>query len=848
MDEPEVATGPDDEPTFERTRSRTRPGTPWSRILLGATLSMPALAFGGVHALTTVGFCALALLLWLRLCLRSRKGLQLPLWGGLGLLAAAVTFVQWLPLPGLREALAPGIDTAVQQALAGTGVTARAGLSPVPGDTGLEVARLLGLTALFVAAAQLSWRVTAAFVTLLGTVVALVGFAHEAAGLHAIYGWYTPIDIDRATVPALLGTFVNPNHQSGLLLLGIFSGVAVAADQHAHGLVTADPGRVDRYGDRFLAAMAGVTIQIPALVLSLSRGALVAFLLLGPIAAVLALRRQAAGRRARRRRSERLSPARIMVLVGAAGLFLLVARHGAWRELATLSSLSESLGETDHKLAHAMRALGLIGLSPLLGIGRGAFIDMFPALRVDDSHVLATHLECAPAAMLVEWGPWFGGTILAGMTAWWLLAMLRGGRHSDDNARRIVLLGLLAVALQNTVDFAFEFLGVTAPAVALAGALASGPVRPLAQRTAAVAGGALLLGAMVLGLVSRPGSQLLREDDNAAIVAGTGDAALALARRPLDGRLHGLLARQAARKQDWPEALARADAAVRLRPASVDPWLIRGVALRRSGRVPEGDESIARGSRRCTTCPAVPWWRGCWRSIPSPPRSRRSAPSPRGRGGCGSTRSPRSAPRTPMRSRPHACARIPAIPSRCGSATRSRCRRATPRWRCTTRGCCDSWCRATPVRSWPWPRPCARSAAAPTRATSCCAGSTRTRPAAPPSPTCPSGACSSRSCSRPCSSSATRPRLRARASSCPSCCRDRRAASRGRSPSRSRPSSTPARTAARPRPRRERVRGGLGAARPRRGRDRPRDAARSCGYRRGRPCALRSLRSPCCCP
>ncbi|MBX7081686.1 MAG: hypothetical protein K1X88_20960 [Nannocystaceae bacterium] len=595
MDEAEVATGPDDEPTFERARSRSRPGAPWSRILLGATLSMPALAFGGVHALTVVGFCALALLLWLRLCLRSRKGLQLPLWSLLGLLAAAVTFVQWMPLPGLREALAPGIDSAVQQALAGTGVQPRAGLSPVPGDTGLEVARLVGLTALFVAAAQLSWRVTAAFVTLLGTVVALVGFAHEAAGLHAIYGWYTPIDIDRATVPALLGTFVNPNHQSGLLLLGIFSGVAVAADQHAHGLVTADPGRVDRYGDRFLAAMAGVTIQIPALVLSLSRGALVAFLLLGPIAAVLAMRRQAAGRRARRRRSERLSPARIMVLVGAAGLFLLVARHGAWRELATLSSLSESLGETDHKLAHAMRALGLIGLSPALGIGRGAFVDLFPALRVDDSHVLATHLECAPAAMLVEWGPWFGGTLLAGMTAWWLLALVRGGRHSDDNARRIVLLGLLAVALQNTVDFAFEFLGVTAPAVALAGALASGPVRPLAQRTAAIAGGALLLGAMVLGLVSRPGSQLLREDDNAAIVAGTGDAAVSLARRPLDGRLHGLLARQAARKQNWPEALARADAAVRLRPASVDPWLIRGVALRRDGRIAEGDESIARG-------------------------------------------------------------------------------------------------------------------------------------------------------------------------------------------------------------------------------------------------------------
>jgi hypothetical protein len=599
MDEAE-AVGPDDEPAepIGPGTSRRSKTTPWSRILLGAAIMMPTLAFGGVHPLTVIGFCTLVLALWVRLCWRSRAGLRVPVWTALGVLAAVITFVQWLPLSGIREGFAPGLDALVRDAIGGTDAVVRPGLSISPGDTGLEAARLTALTALFIAASQLSWRVTAAFVAALGSTVALVGFAHEALGLDAIYGWYAARDIDRATVPALLGTFVNPNHQSGLLLLGIFSGIAIAADQHVHGLVTADPGRVDRYGDRFLAAMAGVTLQIPALVLSLSRGALVAFIVLGPVAAWLALRRQGAGRRARRRRAERLSPARIMVLVGAVCLFLLVAQHGAWRELATLSSVAQSMGETDHKITAAREALGLLALSPTLGIGRGAFIDLFPAHRSDATHVIATHLECAPAAMLVEWGPWFGGAILVGTATWWLVAMIRGSGGSDASARRIVLLGLFAVALQNTVDFAFDFLGVAAPAVALAGAISPGPVRTLASRRAGVVGGLVLLAATVLALVSRPGSQMLREDNNAQVLAGRRDATAELVRRPLDGRLHGLLAREAAKRGAWAESIARADVSVRLRPGAVDPWLILGVAQRQVGQTQAGDAAVAKGLAR----------------------------------------------------------------------------------------------------------------------------------------------------------------------------------------------------------------------------------------------------------
>jgi hypothetical protein len=595
----EAPVGPDDEPALPAGSSTRRSKTtPWSRILLGASIMMPALAFGGVHPLTVVGFCMLVTLLWIRLSLRSRAGLVIPVWAALGVLAAGATFVQWLPLAGVRELFAPALDAMVDDALVGTDVTARPGLSVVPSDTGLEAARLLALTALFVAAAQLSWRVSAGFVAALGSAVALIGYTHEALGFDAIYGWYAARDVDRSGVVALLGTFVNPNHQSGLLLLGTFCGIAVAADQHAHGLVTADPGRVDRYGDRFLAAMAGVTLQIPALVLSLSRGALVAFMVLAPVAAVLALRRQGSGRRARRRRAERLSPARIMVLVGGAGLFLMVAQHGAWRELATLSSVARSFGETDQKITAAREAFGLLELSPVLGIGRGAFIDLFPAIRSQPTHALATHLECAPAAMLVEWGPWVGGALLVGFTSWWLVAFMWPGGGSDRNTRRVVLLGLLAVALQNAVDFSFEFLGVTAPAVALAGAMSRSPARTIGSRGGAWIGGGLLLGGVVLAAMSRPDSQLRREEQNAALLGTAEGARALLVARPLDGRLHGLLARDAAKRGDWPQAIARATTAVRLRPRAIDPWLILGVSERQVGHREAGDRAVAEGLAR----------------------------------------------------------------------------------------------------------------------------------------------------------------------------------------------------------------------------------------------------------
>jgi hypothetical protein len=387
-DEPEepVEGSPRERRQHERRRS-------WTQLLLLVAAGSPALMLGGVPPTAVLAFLVVMLVLWQRLCTRSKSPLLVPRAALLGLGVTLWTCAQWAPLPGVREAFAPELHAAVQQALAGTGVQARAGLSVCPGDTGLECARLLGLTLLFVAAAQLSWRTAATAAALAGSAVALAGLAHEALGLQAIYGVYAARDVDLAALPSMLSTFVNPNHQSGLLLLGTFAAGGLAADQHRQGLDTRDPSKVDRYGDRFLAAMAALTVQVPALVLSLSRGAIVALLLVAPLATWLGLRRQRSERQGQRRRSRHMSPLRMVVAVGLVGLFLLVAQHGAWRELGTLLDLADPDADLDTKLRVAQDGLGLVAVSPWLGIGRGAFIDVFPPFDSAPTHVLHTHLE-----------------------------------------------------------------------------------------------------------------------------------------------------------------------------------------------------------------------------------------------------------------------------------------------------------------------------------------------------------------------------------------------------------------------------------------------------------------------
>lgn len=572
--------------------ARDRPQqAPWSRILLGALICGPSLWLGGVPAPVVVVFLLMVTLLWIRLCARAEGPLRVPFGAFVGAFAATLTLLQWLPLPlGLRELLAPALTAKVGGALVASGAEPWSGISPVPGDTALEAARLLGLTGLFIAAAQLSWRISAAFVALAGSLVALIGLTQAALGLEAIFGVYQPLHVDPARTPALLTSFVNPNHQAGLFLLGIFAAAALAVQLRHQAAAATDAVQVARLRERGLVALAALSVQGAALLLSLSRAAILALLAVAPLGMFLAWSR-AKGEREESR--ARLWLQRVALTLGMGLLALVVARQGALPELATLSQAAEA--GLEGKFRVAADAVDLLGLSPAIGVGRGGFRDLFPAVDSRPVGVLHTHLESAPVAMLVEWGVVPGSLIVLGLLWWWIAAFYTAGGSRHTRARRVALCGPLALAIHNLADFSLEFLGVAAPLCALAGSLSErkGYVK-ISGRRAVLLGSGALTGAIALATWALPHTWQLRERGDLAVAAGELSPEAALRVRPLDASLHIRLAERAAFAGDQAQALARSTVASELMPYSSDAWSLRSYAARELGDEREAASSLAR--------------------------------------------------------------------------------------------------------------------------------------------------------------------------------------------------------------------------------------------------------------
>ena len=569
-------------PNANSSVARERPGQPpWARIVLALAVCGPALWLGGVPAVVVPVFLGLVLVLWLRLAARSPGPLRVPVGSVIGVFAGLLTLLQWLPLPrAVREWLAPELVLMSESALAGSGISPWPGISPVPGDSALETARLFGLTALFVAAAQLSWRVSAALVASLGSLVAVIGLVQAGLGVRQIYGFYRPADVDLATTPALLTTFVNPNHQAGLFLLGIFSAAALVVYYRVQVQRTSDPSRLGNAGERSLVALGAVAVQGVALLLSLSRGAMAALLVVTPLALLIAWTRDASESRGR------LWLRRLVLLLGFAGVGTILARQsGAWTELSTLARAAEPGFESKFRVAQD--AVALFTRSPVLGIGRGAFIDMFPAIDSQPIGVVHTHLESAPVAMLVEWGPAAGAIIALGLLWWWIAAMYSSGGR-NGRPRRIALCGPLAIAIHSLGDFSLEFLGVAAPLCALAGSLSERRmiVRWPARRALWI-GGPALIAALVVAIWAIPNTWQRRAGADA-----TPDRH-ALVMRPLDGGLHTGLAFAAAARQDWTETRARALVATRLHPHAADPWWLLTAAEFGLGHPEDSADALA---------------------------------------------------------------------------------------------------------------------------------------------------------------------------------------------------------------------------------------------------------------
>ncbi|MEM6294835.1 MAG: O-antigen ligase family protein [Myxococcota bacterium] len=574
-------------PSSTTTRRGRR--LPWSRVLLSLGVGGPALAIGGVPPELVAMACVLVGALLYRIARKGSGPMPVPRVALALLFLAGWTALAVLPIPGLRALVAPGLDSWITDAAALGPVEPVATLSVRPADTGLEVARLLALAGLALAAAQLSWRLVAAIVSATGLAVTGVGIVHAFLGADTIYGVYAPLQASLAPRAALLGPFVNPNHQSALLLLGTFATAALAVDQLHGSRIARDASKVDARRDRGIAAAFAITLLVPALLLSLSRGAILAFAFVAPFGVAVALRGHPAPRSSTKPRVRR-AWTRAAAVGALACLVVLVGRHGAWAELQTL--FADPSGAADQKFTPVLAALGLIRASPVLGTGRGTALDLV-GVQAPGSDLVYTHIESAPVAALVEWGP-LVGTLAVGLVAFgWVGAYRAAGEGRDGRARRLLLLGVAAVLLHSVVDFSLEFLGVAAPMVAVMAAVAphgSASVPRRRMRTVAPVAG--LVAALAAGWLA---------PKTWARVSSTPEA---LPHRPLDPQLHVHAARAALEAADPSRALGHATYATEVQPGSIDAWLLRAAALDRLGEPDAANEAVRSGLDRVRApCP-----------------------------------------------------------------------------------------------------------------------------------------------------------------------------------------------------------------------------------------------------
>jgi tetratricopeptide (TPR) repeat protein len=394
-----------------------------------------AMAFGATHtAVLLVVLAPLAAATWLTWGgsepMRPRPAATILFWTSALLLA--FTALQALPLPiAWLRVLAPQAADAWDRALlplreAGP---AWATLTVDPIATRVEVVRGVAYLLTFVVAVRISARREGALfleyaLMATGLALAVAAWVHPALGADKVFGIYRPL---RDPGARHMAPILNNNVLSGYLNIGL-----AITFGHVLRPRSAIPRSI---------AVALTAFLVATQFWVASRGGMLG---MGVGIALVSWMSRAPGL-GERSRLRGLGPA--ILLVAGLAMVVLVSSEQAWAELADTEV---------SKLQIGLRAVRLIPLFPVFGVGRGAFESVFPLVRDDVGHIVYTHPENIVAQWSTEWGP---AVALAAAVA--LVVALRPRSALTRSPRAAGAWAALAcVGLQNLVDFSSEYPGV----------------------------------------------------------------------------------------------------------------------------------------------------------------------------------------------------------------------------------------------------------------------------------------------------------------------------------------------------------------------------------------------------
>lgn len=529
---------------------------------LAAGSAPPHVVVVGAFAVTTLAIATL---------LRKRKGQRKSPTGLLlGLALAWFAFVHWLPLgTGFTGTVAPRLVELHQE----LGLPAPQRVSVFPGNTLVEACRLMSLVVLYWIGSQLPrplvlWAVLAA-----GAVAAVAMGVHIAAGADQVFGVYQPIDLPPGS-KLRSAPFINPNHLAHLMVVSGLVGAGLTWHMLREARRTADGrGHRNLQSKAFVAGL-GTTACLAALTAAGSQGG---WLLgaCGLVAAIVIL-----SSRTERKWIQRASVALGVVAVGAAfALTFQVAEDAA----------------IDRKIATNLDAMRMLELSPILGTGRGTFVDLHSSYA--GGPVTFTHAESSWVGFVLECGPVAAALLGVGVGVW-MVGAWRGRKRRRD---RVAIVAVTAAVLGATWEFALDLNGVAAPVALLAGSLATSRESARWVPWALICSSAVL-SALAIPAVSR--SRITSEPWPDQILAGDLSPDTALEARPFDGRLHWAAARVETKPQVALQAALRAS---RLRPDTVDAPIYAASLARSLAQGEVMHDQLALGFSRLQEPPPPEW-------------------------------------------------------------------------------------------------------------------------------------------------------------------------------------------------------------------------------------------------
>lgn len=405
-----------------------------------------SLAIGGVHSETVVAawLAASGLLVATALHRRRRsRPLKLPLPAVLFLVLALVTLLQAVPLPvNLLSFLSPRRAEVALEVAALTGV---AKWVPVTYDIAaslVEVAKLLVIGIGLVLGANLFQRRASAqhlsqTVVLLGVALVLIGLITKASGTDRLLFLYRPsIPVSGVDFPSV---FVNPNNLAGLLVFAAPLAVAL-------GLRQSD----SRLSPLWYVAAGALAIGV---LLTRSRGGVLAAFGGVAFAGVTLFVRK-------RTRREKLFTYGVTAIAGLAALALVIATPALNRLITPRKKLTQEV-----KIRSWPGAIQMARDHRYVGVGKGAYYAAYGQYGTVQGAIFlrAENQFIQPFA---DWGYPVALFFLGGLALWFGWALVAG---RQDLVTSLFGAGIVALALQNVVDFSADVLGVALPVAVVCG-------------------------------------------------------------------------------------------------------------------------------------------------------------------------------------------------------------------------------------------------------------------------------------------------------------------------------------------------------------------------------------------